>query len=319
MDRIYDVCFKIAEIFKVYVPDWKEPCKNAQAAENVIRSCQEEIEGKARELLEIEEVEGDTSITLARAIEEGLLDFSGFECRLIPQHTDGTRFNRDTFIFNALAEALSAAMVNALRKSPENTEYRFGIARETSELAAKAREAHQEYRFTGLDEYLSVIFPGEKWIHDKAFGHGLRIRPDYRCERLKLIVEFDGTPHYTDPKVMERDRKNQDTYEDWGYRVVRIPYFVQLTREVIQELFGVDVGCDLVDPEIPSMGKEWENTPAYCCTAGVARMASDFDRFPQQFGVNLEHLVKQGDNNVTGASILKWFMVPENRYVGVNV
>lgn len=328
----YEVCNKIIDIFSVYIPDYIEPAKIGQVAENVIHGVPGEINKNAKVIAQCELalfttdetiIPGD--ITLGYAIENDLLDFTNFTSKLIPQHTDGTNFNREVFIFNAVSDALAMAMLKRCTDKSGNTidvtakakkDYRFGIVRETSELAARMQASHPGCKFTGLEEYLGEIFPGSVWIHDKAFGHGHRIRPDYRCESLKLIVELDGTPHYKDPGVMERDLKNQSIYEDWGYKVVRIPYFVQLTREVVLELFGVDTCIDLCDPETPSMGAEWENTPAYCCTAGVARMATEFDRFPQQFAVNLMHLISEDKNNRTGASILQWFMCPGNRYIG---
>lgn len=32
---------------------------------------------------------------------------------------------------------------------------------------------------------------------------------------------------------------NQELYESYGYKVVRIPYFIQLSNEVVEKLFGV--------------------------------------------------------------------------------
>ena len=69
---------------------------------------------------------------------------------------------------------------------------------------------------TGLNECLSVIFPNTNdWIHDKAFGFqhdGINhnIRPDYRSDSLKLVVEFDGLPHYQDTVVIIKDDKNTE-------------------------------------------------------------------------------------------------------------
>ena len=99
---------------------------------------------------------------------------------------------------------------------------------------------------TGLDKYLEVIFPNTTdWIHDKAFGlhnnESYKIRPDYRSDSLKLIVEFDGLPHYTDPAVIIKDDKNTNIYKQNGYKVVRIPYFIQLTNEAVEILFGITV------------------------------------------------------------------------------
>ena len=327
--NIYDVCDKIIEIFKIYVPDYVDTPKIGQAAENILRNCQEEIEsralGEAFLKIDCDDKYAGVSIQeppldLETAINEGKLDFTEFTQKLIPQHSKNLTW-RDTFIFNAISDALAVAMLNECmpKTETEKKEYELGVLRETRELAEKAHAAHPDVKFSGLEEYLEVIFPGSKWVHDKAFSKEHRIRPDYRCDELRLVVEFDGTPHYTDPAVIAKDNRNQRIYENHEYAVVRIPYFIQLTRDVVKELFGVDVGRDLCDPSFPSMGKEWENTPAYCCTAGLKRMAEDFDRFDQQLFVNMEHLIAQDDNNLTGVSILKWFLLPQNRYIGKQV
>lgn len=327
--NIYDVCVKIIEIFKIYVPDYVDTPKIGQAAENILRNCQDEIETRALSeayvKAECDEAYAgisipETPLTIEAAIEEGKLDFSEFVQKLIPQHSKNFAW-RDTFIFNALADALAVAILKDCMPTgePEKQDYELGVLRETKELAEKAHASHPDIKFSGLEEYLEVIFPGSKWVHDKAFSKEHKIRPDYRCDELRLIVEVDGTPHYTDPAVIAKDRKNQRIYEDHEYTVVRIPYFIQLTRDTVKELFGVDVGRDLCDPSFPSMGKEWENTPAYCCTAGLKRMAEDFDRFEQQLAINIEHLTKQDDNNLTGVSVLKWFLLRENRYIGTQV
>ena len=52
----------------------------------------------------------------------------------------------------------------------------------------------------------------EDWIHDKALGIlnsvVYRNRPDYRSEKLKLIIEFDGIHHYMKPDIIEKDFLN---------------------------------------------------------------------------------------------------------------
>lgn len=66
---------------------------------------------------------------------------------------------------------------------------------------------------TELDEYLEVIFPRSEWIHDMPFGiyggENHRFYPDYRREKLKLIVEFDGVQHCQKPNVIKKDAANQ--------------------------------------------------------------------------------------------------------------
>lgn len=190
---------------------------------------------------------------------------------------------------------------------------KWGFLRETRDdaLAAGIDRDTGRHR-TGLEEYLAVIFPdvsADEWIHDKAFGiHGnikYGIRPDYRCDKKRLIVEFDGLPHYNNPDTILRDKSNQKVYEDNGYKVVRIPYFIQLTNEVVKQLFGVNVKESLFPPEIPSMGPKGRNTPAYCCPAGLFRMAREIIKYQQQMDVNILALEKANDEALTRVGMLK--------------
>lgn len=117
-------------------------------------------------------------------------------------------------------------------------------------------------------------------------------------------MEFDGIQHYQKPDVIRRDVENQKVYESYGYTVVRIPYFIQLTNEVVKILFCLDVTQPLFPESIPSMGPKGQNTPAYCCPAGVIRMAEEFLRFPQQHEVNMDALKKMNDEMLSGAILL---------------
>lgn len=80
---------------------------------------------------------------------------------------------------------------------------------------------------TTLKEYLSIIFPDiNDWVFDKTTGKKSLRRPDARSEQLKLIIEIDGLPHYQNPDIIIRDDNSTKFYEDYGYKVVRIPYFI---------------------------------------------------------------------------------------------
>ena len=189
---------------------------------------------------------------------------------------------------------------------------RWGFLRETTEDAKKAgRDADTGLHRTGLDEYLAVIFPEvTDWVHDKLTGmmydgKKLLTRPDYRSETLKLIVEFDGLQHYQSPDRIAADQRNTCRYEELGYRVVRIPYFIQLTNTAVRELFGVSIREELFDGAIPSLGKNGRNTPAYLCCAGVERMAKEFLRFPDQYETNLRALIAIEDETYSGVGMLQ--------------
>lgn len=188
---------------------------------------------------------------------------------------------------------------------------KWGFLRETTELAEKAGiDKDTGLIRTGLDEYLKVIFPNTTdWIHDKAFGEHnsqkYKIRPDYRSDSLKLIVEFDGLPHYKNPDSIEKDKKNQRIYESNGYKVVRIPYFIQLSNDVVEKLFGVKVREPLFDAKVPSLGINGRHSPAYLCPAGIRKMAKEFLKYPEQYQVNLNALKEANNSILSGVEFLE--------------
>jgi hypothetical protein len=194
---------------------------------------------------------------------------------------------------------------------PKGTFRKWGFLRETAELAMKAgKDKDTGLHRTGLKDYLKVIFPKTRdWLHDKALGEvngkPYRSRPDYRSEQLKIIVEFDGLPHYTKPDIIEKDYRLTELYTQLGYKVVRIPYFIQLTNKAVKTLFGVDVNEALFDETIPSLGIRGLNTPAYLCPAGLKRMAAEFKKIPEQYKINIDFLKQQNDSYRTGVDFLE--------------
>lgn len=189
---------------------------------------------------------------------------------------------------------------------------KWGFLRETKEQAVKAgTDLDTGLQRTGLDEYLQAIFPETTdWVHDKVIDDlpskiKSRKRPDYRSQTLKLIVEFDGLQHYTNPDNIIKDKAATEFYRSLGYKVVRIPYFIQLTNKVVKQLFDIDAEEELFDESIPSMGPKGKNTPAYLCAAGVVRMAEEFKKFPEQYDVNLEFLKSFHNEFLTGAKMLE--------------
>lgn len=175
---------------------------------------------------------------------------------------------------------------------------KWGYLRES---AAKAKKAGADgltgLHRTGLEEYLAVIFPD---VHDWVFNREIdkanvkdagykRWRPDYRSEALRLVVEFDGLQHYTSQAVIEHDGEKDAWYRQLGYRVVRIPYFIQLTNTAVKKLFGVSVKENLFDERFPSLGSRGSFPPNLCC-GGIRRMAKEFAQFPEQYAVNIKSL-----------------------------
>lgn len=180
-----------------------------------------------------------------------------------------------------------------------------GFLRETQKAAKEANEIDGVSR-TGLDEYLRRdIFPDVEWIHDRPIkevfdGKKQMIRPDYRNVEKKLIIEFDGIQHYTQPNKIAKDIANTRIYQGLGYKVVRIPYFIQLTNMAVKTLFGVDAEAPLFDGNIPSFEEQGWCNPAYLCAVGLERMAAEFQFFKDQYVVNLNALKKWSKEDSCG-------------------
>jgi len=91
-----------------------------------------------------------------------------------------------------------------------------------------------------LGLYLKEIYPFCDFENNRAVPNSeIKLRPDFRCDKLNLIVEFDGYNHYSASKVILSDQKKEFVYGRMGYKVIRIPYFVQISEEVINRLFNI--------------------------------------------------------------------------------
>ena len=184
---------------------------------------------------------------------------------------------------------------------------KWGYLRECSEKATGIDKATGLNR-TGFDEYVKVIFPNvTDWIHDKVIsGVKRKFRPDWRSESLKLIVEFDGLQHYQSPTEILKDQDRIEFYESLGYKVVRIPFFIQLSNSAVETLFGIKVIERLFNEDkYPSMNVKEKCTPAFMCPAGIERMAKELSLFPIQCKVNINYLEQINDDFLTGVSLLK--------------
>ena len=129
-----------------------------------------------------------------------------------------------------------------------------------------------------LGEYLKSIYPNLEFIHDKIVPNsGIRNRPDFRNDDIMLIVEFDGYQHYTTASVILTDLIKDTVYTNMGYKIVRIPYFVQLSRIIILNLFNVDINFDQIYPH----GFHDRNAilPADYCELGIDKFKLELIKF----------------------------------------
>lgn len=88
-------------------------------------------------------------------------------------------------------------------------------------------------------EILKIFLELEKKtdiVVNKNFFNTKR-KPDYRIDKYKLIFEYDGPDHYRNPFKIYSDKRKFNEYKNNGYRVVRWPYYMQLSKDAAIYIF----------------------------------------------------------------------------------
>lgn len=92
---------------------------------------------------------------------------------------------------------------------------------------------------SNLESFLRDFVRDTEIVRDKKVpGSRILNRPDFRIEELKLILEFNGKFHYTTAKTIMSDTLKKRIYINMGYRIISIPYWIQMKAEVIYHIFG---------------------------------------------------------------------------------
>jgi hypothetical protein len=132
---------------------------------------------------------------------------------------------------------------------------------------------------TKLGEFLKILYPDKEFVRDKCVPNSNCIyRPDYRNDELKLIVEFDGSSHYTSSKRIFADIEKDKIFKYMGYKIIRIPYFIQLSPAIIRYLFGKSP--ENLKQIYPHGFIDYKCTlPSDFCELGLEKFKKDLDFF----------------------------------------
>ena len=130
-----------------------------------------------------------------------------------------------------------------------------------------------------LGETLRLIF-NKEFIYDKAVPNSKnkRKRPDYRNDELMLIVEFDGFQHYNCTKNILSDIEKDKDYSELGYKVIRIPYFIQLNTDTINRLFNIKLEKDIYKYPQGFIDNK-ALLPSDFCELGIEKFVADLEIF----------------------------------------
>ena len=60
---------------------------------------------------------------------------------------------------------------------------------------------------------------------------------DWCLEEKKLIYEYDGPDHYNNVFKIDRDKRKKKELENQNYKIVIVPFYVQLTKDIAKHYF----------------------------------------------------------------------------------
>jgi hypothetical protein len=102
---------------------------------------------------------------------------------------------------------------------------------------------------------------------------------------MKIIIEFDGDSklningHYSSAKVILNDYKKDEVYKAMDWKIIRIPYFVQISTNSIYDLFGIkEIKVEQIYPH--GFWDEKARLPADFNELGIQRFENDLKRLP---------------------------------------
>lgn len=104
-----------------------------------------------------------------------------------------------------------------------------------------------------------------------------------------VYVEFDGDQHYRDANVMYRDRLKDSSAAANGKGMVRIPYFVQLSRETFLHYFGEEFD---ISTSFPHGFHTTKMLPASFCPLGISRYTSELSGLPPAVTESIEESLR---------------------------
>lgn len=135
-----------------------------------------------------------------------------------------------------------------------------------------------------LEQALQQIVGPTNWRgHEVRLPTGRR-RWDmsYELGGIVTVVEFDGDEHYRHTLKIKIDEEKDAVALEHGFRVIRMPYWIQLTSETLAHYFGLTAN---IVQDFPHGFISTKIFPASFCELGLIRFKRELDSLPSQVKV----------------------------------
>lgn len=144
-----------------------------------------------------------------------------------------------------------------------------------------------------------IFWPNGEWGSQKRFAYDPSNKRKYYMvdcfsDKMKIIWEYEGPDHYENVWKLKRDEERAEYFINLGYKFLRWPYWLQLTKDVAKHYFGDDFSEKKYLRAIKEVYKvdkpefvlspglhESKNTPANYVANGVRRFMKELDELPK--------------------------------------
>lgn len=132
-----------------------------------------------------------------------------------------------------------------------------------------------------LEKALKEIVGDKAWRGSEVRLPTGRRRWDmsYELDGTIYVVEFDGDAHYRDSLKIKIDNEKDAVAREHSIRVIRFPYWVQLTSETLAHYFGL---VATISQDFPHGFISTKVFPASFCELGIERFRHEMASLPAQ-------------------------------------
>jgi len=129
-----------------------------------------------------------------------------------------------------------------------------------------------------LEQLLKEI-SGEAWLGKELRLPNSRRRWDMAFKRGSTIfvVEYDGDEHCRNSLKIKTDIEKDETAKKLGYKVVRVPYWIQIDSEMLEHYFGIK---NEIEQDFPHGFISTKVFPASFCEKGIERFQTELVSLP---------------------------------------
>ena len=203
----------------------------------------------------------------------------------------------------------------------------MGITKITKKNICKDISNDEQFRKI-LDIYFGKnnVEEQEKIFYTPKYGN--RKKGDFtidavvKFEDMKLAFEYDGPHHYNTVFKIERDIRKSLELKKQGYTLIRVPYYLQFTRDVAKYFFEpyqtysdekyekMLTDCYEINDESDMLAPGWHTSkevPANWVDSGIKIFLDEIEKFPISVSHQLVHSLNLYKKATNGQ---EWLVTP---------